>query len=182
MINHCKAHLLMSYFLLHQQHGKDESYHTPAAPDAVAFVESTEEVAEVIKICAKTATPVIPFGAGSSIEGQIPAELGGVSIDMGGMNHIINVRENSFCSSMGVGRAHRCDILQVQPENMSCRVQAGVTRMQLNADLRATGLFFPVDPGADATIGGMIATNASGTTTVRYTASASSIRMESFAN
>ncbi|KAG6969757.1 hypothetical protein JG687_00003018 [Phytophthora cactorum] len=99
------------------QHGTDESYHDVTPPDAVAFVESTEEVAEVIKICAATRTPVIPFGAGTSIEGHISAVAGGVS---------------------------------------------------LNADLRATGLMFPVDPGANATIGGMVATNASGTTTVKY--------------
>eukprot|EP00644_Phytophthora_capsici_P004243 jgi/Phyca11/109772/e_gw1.17.250.1 len=129
-----------------EQHGTDESYHAVAPPDAVAFVESTEEVAEVVKICAAAGTPVIPFGAGSSLEGHISATEGGVSIDLTGMNNI----------------------LAVEPENMSCKVQAGVTREQLNVDLRATGLMFPVDPGANATLGGMISTNASGTTTVRY--------------
>ncbi|KAG2833269.1 putative D-lactate dehydrogenase [Phytophthora cactorum] len=126
-----------------EQHGTDESYHAVAPPDAVAFVESTEEVAEVVKICAAAGTPVIPFGAGSSLEGHISATEGGVSIDLTSMNNI----------------------LSVEPENMSCKVQAGVTREQLNVDLRATGLMFTVDPGANATLGGMISTNASGTTT-----------------
>ncbi|KAJ8577096.1 hypothetical protein ON010_g2111 [Phytophthora cinnamomi] len=118
-----------------EQHGTDESYHKVTPPDAVAFVESTEEVSQVIKICAAAGTPVIPFGAGSSLEGHISATFGGVSIDLTGMNKIL---------------------------------KAGVTRELLNTDLRATGLFFPVDPGANASIGGMISTNASGTTTVRY--------------
>ncbi|GAB9472495.1 Glycolate oxidase, subunit glcd [Globisporangium polare] len=131
---------------IREQHGRDESYHAVAAPDAVAFVQTTEEVSKVVKICAAARTPVIAFGAGSSLEGHISATYGGVSIDMTGMNKVINV----------------------EPENMSCRVEAGVTREQLNVDLRATGLFFPVDPGANASLGGMISTNASGTTTVRY--------------
>ncbi|CAK4082140.1 unnamed protein product [Aphanomyces euteiches] len=129
-----------------EHHGKDESYHSAPPPDAVAFVNNTEEVAKVLKICNESKTPVIPFGAGSSLEGHISAVSGGISLDLTGMNSVVNI----------------------EPENMSCRVQCGVTRLQLESELRATGLFFPVDPGADATLGGMVATNASGTTTVRY--------------
>ncbi|ETV82971.1 glycolate oxidase, subunit GlcD [Aphanomyces astaci] len=129
-----------------EHHGKDESYHSAPPPDAVAFVTSTDEVSKVLQICSEAKTPVIPFGAGSSLEGHISAVCGGISLDLTGLNAILNV----------------------EPENMSCRVQAGVTRLQLESELRATGLFFPVDPGADATLGGMVATNASGTTTVRY--------------
>jgi D-lactate dehydrogenase (cytochrome) len=129
-----------------QQHGRDESYHAVAPPDGVAFVQSTEEVSQVLKICSASCTPVIPFGVGSSLEGHISATQGGISLDMMGMNRV----------------------LTTEPENMSCRVEAGVTREQLNTELRATGLFFPVDPGANASLGGMISTNASGTTTVRY--------------
>lgn len=150
-----------------QQHGSDESYHAPALPDAVAFVQSTEEVSQVLKICSATATPVIPFGAGSSLEGHISAKEGGISIDLTGMNQILAVRKNLTGSSWRDGGIDSGNVVQVEPENMSCKVQAGVTREQLNVDLRATGLFFPVDPGANATIGGMLSTNASGTTTVR---------------
>ncbi|GMF17325.1 unnamed protein product [Phytophthora fragariaefolia] len=154
---------------LPNQHGTDESYHDVEPPDAVAFVHSTEEVSEVIKICAATRTPVIPFGAGTSIEGHISAVVGGVSVDLSGMNEILKVSyklgqqgkqwDRSWC-------AVAC-VVQLDRANMSVTVEAGVTREQLNADLRATGLMFPVDPGANATIGGMIATNASGTTTVK---------------
>ncbi len=128
------------------QHGHDESFHPIARPDAVVSPRSVDEAAVVVRACAAERVPVIPFGAGTALEGHVAALAGGVSVDMRELD--------------AIGRP--------STENLDVVVGAGVTRRRLDARLRPEGVFFPVDPGADATIGGMIATGASGTTTVRY--------------
>lgn len=128
------------------QHGQNETYYPLTPPDAVAFPETTEEISAILKICNAEICPVVPYGAASSLEGQHLCTSGGISLDMGRMSNI----------------------LKINAEDLNVVVQPGITRIRLNEELRATGLFFPIDPGADASIGGMTATRASGTTAVRY--------------
>lgn len=129
-----------------QQHTHTMSYLPGQLPDAVVFAQSTEEVQDIVRICADHRVPIIPFGAGSSLEGHLNAPSGGISVDVMEMNRI----------------------LEVNTEDLDCTVEPGVTREDLNIHLRDTGLFFPIDPGANASIGGMTATRASGTNAVRY--------------
>ncbi|PWV99164.1 D-lactate dehydrogenase (cytochrome) [Hoeflea marina] len=131
---------------LRGQHAHTTTFIPPQLPDAVAFVQSAEEVRTVVRACADHRVPIIPFGTGTSLEGQINAPQGGISIDMSGMARILSVNS----------------------EDLDCTVEPGVTRVDLNTHLRDTGLFFPIDPGANASIGGMAATRASGTNAVRY--------------
>tara|TARA_B100001059_G_scaffold97433_1_gene96700 strand:- start:1886 stop:3259 length:1374 start_codon:yes stop_codon:yes gene_type:complete len=127
-------------------HGRSESHFPPMPPDAVAYVESTEEVQQVMRICAKHDCPVIGWGTGTSLEGHTSAPRGGVTVDFSNMSQV----------------------LQINPDDMDALVQPGLTREALDLELRHSGLFFSVDPGANASIGGMTATRASGTTTLRY--------------
>ena len=131
---------------IRDQHARDESHLPPARPEAVAWPVSTAEVSQIVAACAAARCPVVAWGAGTSLEGHALALHGGIVLDMTRMDRVLAIR----------------------PEDMDCTVQPGVTREALNAELRATGLFFPVDPGANATLGGMASTRASGTTAVRY--------------
>lgn len=127
-------------------HGANEAYFPPMPPDAVAYPKTTQEVSDIVKACAKHGCPIVPWGVGTSLEGHALALKGGITLNMSEMNEIVETR----------------------PEDLLARVQPGLTRESLNEELRATGLFFPIDPGANATLGGMTATRASGTTAVRY--------------
>jgi D-lactate dehydrogenase (cytochrome) len=128
------------------QHSRDESYHTPVSPDVVVYPSTVEEISSIMAYANEHKLPVTPFGAGSSLEGHCIPVNGGISLNFQEMNEVV----------------------EVLPEDFLVKVQPGVTRTQLNLALKKHGLFFPVDPGADATIGGMAATNASGTTSVKY--------------
>ena len=150
LIDTLKAHFgerCSTAMAVREQHGRDESaYTTVPPPAAVVFAQSTEDVAFTVRHAAEHNVPIIPFGVGSSLEGHLLAVQGGISIDLGRMNKV----------------------LTVNPEDLTVTVQPGVTRKQLNEEIKSTGLFFPIDPGADASIGGMSATRASGTNAVRY--------------
>lgn len=139
------ASLTMSASML-EQHGASEAHFEPMLPDAVVFARSTEDVVDLVRLCVAADVPIVPFGAGTSIEGNAMPVRGGISVNLGEMNRI----------------------LAVNPEDFDCVVEAGCRREQLNEHLRDTGLFFPIDPGANATIGGMASTRASGTNAVRY--------------
>ncbi len=149
MLDALKAHFgerCSTALVVREQHGRDESAYTVPPPAAVVFAESTADVAFAVKLASEHSVPVIPFGVGSSLEGHLLAVMGGISIDVSRMNQLVSIN----------------------PEDLTVTVQPGVTRKQLNEEIKSTGLFFPIDPGADASIGGMSATRASGTNAVRY--------------
>src|SRR5581483_7733522 len=129
-----------------EQHGNTLTWVENQPPDAVVFPQSTEEVQQIVRICARHGVPIIPFGVGTSLEGHVNAPQGGISVDFRDMNKV----------------------LTVHAEDLDCVVQPGITRKALNEYLRDSGLFFPIDPGADASLGGMAATRCSGTNAVRY--------------
>jgi D-lactate dehydrogenase (cytochrome) len=131
---------------MREHHGRDESSYDPMLPDAVIFAHTTDEVAAAVKLCGSHDVPIIPYGAGTSLEGHVLAVQGGITIDLSQMNRVI----------------------AIHAEDLTATVQAGVTRKQLNQEIKDSGLFFPIDPGADASLGGMAATRASGTNAVRY--------------
>ena len=131
---------------IREQHGHTTTWIENQSPDAVVFAQSTDEVADIVRVCAQHDVPVIPYGTGTSLEGHVNAPAGGISVDLSKMDKV----------------------LAVSPGDLDCRVQPGVTREDLNTYLRDKGLFFPIDPGANASLGGMAATNASGTNAVRY--------------
>jgi D-lactate dehydrogenase (cytochrome) len=137
---------LSTTLVIREQHGRDESSFSVPPPDAVVFAESTADVADVVKLCAQFNVPIIPFGVGSSLEGHLLAIQGGISLDLSRMNQV----------------------LAIHADDLTVTVQPGVTRKALNEAIKHTGLFFPIDPGADASLGGMAATRASGTNAVRY--------------
>ncbi len=137
---------LSTAMAVREHHGRDESPFPVTPPDAVVFAQSNEDVADAVRLCRQYKVPLIPFGAGSSVEGQLIAVHGGLSLDVSQMNRVLGIHA----------------------EDMTATVQTGVTRKQLNEELKDTGLFFPIDPGADASLGGMCATRASGTNAVRY--------------
>ena len=139
---------------IREQHSHDESYHIPHMPEVVVFAKSKMDVIKILQYASKNKTPVVPFAVGSSLEGHAIPIHGGISLDLMGMNKIIEIRPDDF-------------LVHVEP---------GVTRGDLNEALKKYGLFFPVDPGANASVGGMVATNASGTTTVRYGAMKEQVR------
>src|SRR4051795_6471333 len=129
-----------------EQHGNTVTWIENQPPDAVVFPQSAEDIQDIVRVCATHRVPIIPFGTGTSLEGHVNAPQGGVSVDVRDMNQV----------------------LAVHPEDLDCVVQPGVTRKALNEYLRDQGVFFPIDPGADASLGGMASTRASGTNAVRY--------------